>query len=178
MRIQWRGEGESWLSSMWALALAVTVAWIAIGALSLGRAALLVFAGVGLLAAAGAFRARLPWLLAPLLLPGIYALLVGWVDLRAVLPAAVLLVLTAACGLGGRLSRRGRGLAALLLYAAAGLGAALGLLPVETLLAALAAPLVARAARRGETETALDVQAYAVTVLLLWVGYLIHGIVR
>ena len=167
-----------WLVTLATLLLAVTVAWITDSALSLTHAMLWCFAGAVLLWAAGLFRAWASWLLAPCLLPGIYALLVGWVDLRVLFPAALLLALTFASGPDARLFGRSRRLAALLVYLVLGAGVALGAMPAATWLAVLALPLVWRAARTTQPEADGRTLAYANTLLLLWIGYLVHGIVR
>lgn len=161
---------------VWGPLLAVTVPWVVTGILPLMRAALALVGGVLLLAVAARWRPGAPFLLAPALVIAIYVLWVGWVDPRALFPATALLALALACG-PMTLPRWGRGVALLIACGLLGAGAALGQLPLTTLLALLPLPLSVRAVRR-EAYRADGSLAYAATAWLLWVGYLIQGVVR
>lgn len=165
------------LSALCILPLAVTIPWQVMGTLSLGRALFIMGAGVVLLIASARFVAWLPWWIALAFFPGAYAVLVGWIDLRVVFPATLLLVLLFACALGGLPSKGGK-LAAMLVYVVAGCGVVLGYLPVTASLVILAAPLVFRVAWVEKLPLSERVLPYATTVSLLCVAYLIHGIVR
>ncbi len=171
-------RSEPMHAALWATLLAFTLPWIVTGTFAVGCAALIAIVGAILLLAAGRFRSWLAWWLAPALLLAVYLLLVGWVDLRVVFPAVVLLALMFACELSAVPAGRMRRAVALLVYVAVGVGVAVGSLPAPTLLVLLSAPLVARSAWRQEVPREEAMEAYGVTALLLWVGYLIQGIVR
>lgn len=161
--------------NFWPLWLGVTVAWSVIGVLPLLRAAAGLLVGAVVLLLSGWFP-RWRGFLAPLVLPGLYAALVGWIDLRAVFPTLVLLALTCACD--WHASCRRRRVAAGIAYAILGVGMALRLMPPWTGLMLLAAPLVLREARCAQTITDAQLSAEGLAALFLWVGYLIHGLVR
>ncbi|MBN1920614.1 MAG: hypothetical protein JW892_05175 [Anaerolineae bacterium] len=165
------------LSTLCVLPLAVMIPWQVMGTLSLGRALCIVSAGVVLLLALARLVAWLPWWIALVFLPGAYVVLVGWIDLRVVFPTVLLLVSLFACALGG-LSSKGGKLAAVLVYVVAGCGVVLGYLPVAASSVILAAPLVFRVAWVEKLPLSERVLPYVMTVSLLCVAYLIHGIVR
>jgi len=165
------------LSAVCILPLAITIPWVAMGTVSIGRAILLAGVGIILLLLSARVHVWLPWWIAPALLPGIYAMLLGWVDLRVIFPLMFLWVLMFACALGG-LAWPYRKWAMLLSTVIIACGIALGFVPVTAFLVLLAFPLVVRVAWSEGLPLSERILAYVVTVLLLWIAYLIQGIVR
>lgn len=165
------------LSAVCSLPLALTIPWVTMGTVSMGRAILLAGAGMIFLLLSAKAHVWLPWWIAPALLPGIYAMLLGWVDLRVIFPLMFLWALMFACALDG-LARQYRKWAMLLSTVIIACGIALGFIPVTASLVLLAVPLIVRVAWGEGLPFSERILAYVMTVLLLWSAYLIQGIVR
>ena len=177
--------------SFWAvlvlpLVLGITLAWVTTGQLSLWSAALLLTLGTLLLVGSSLLRAWLPFILSPLFFFAVYGILRVGLDWGIVWPLVVVAAFIASLAflapLRLPLSPRRRRLGCYLLvcaYLPLCVGVLVGGLPAWTLLGVLTSPSVWKSQRAD--DNALPHSQHlcplcAATLLLIWVGYLIQGI--